>query len=367
MNYLILHRAKKNFGDYLIFERGKKLIETLVPEANIFVGNAFTPLEKQFTKNEINNFDLIIIPGGPGIIENIYPKIYPLKTIIPIIFLGVGSTISYWKILNKNMVFNFSDKSYKFLKNIEKTAPLGVRDYITKKILEKANISSQMNGCPAWYDYDYFGKEFKGIDKINRIILSSPAKKESLNQFIDIIEILRKTFFDAEIFISFNHGFFEENKESTYYQIYKNILDISKKMQLNLINMSGSTKNSRIYDECDLHIGYRVHTHIYFLSHRKPSYLIAEDSRAMGVCEAIPTPYFKSWENTKFNQILLKQIYDKFNISRNFSLKNISENIVFEIFNDIESKFSRFKGIGKIIDSYYENNMKEYILKYILR
>ncbi|SHF00362.1 Polysaccharide pyruvyl transferase [Marinitoga hydrogenitolerans DSM 16785] len=365
MKYLILHRAIKNFGDFLIFERGKRLIEVLIPEATIFTGNAYTPLEKQFSNNEINNFDLIIIPGGPGIRGKIYPNVYPLKTTIPIIFLGVGSNISYWKVLNNNITVNFSEESYRFLKNIEKFAPLGVRDYITKKILSDVNIASQMNGCPAWYDFDYFGKEFERIDKINKIILSSPSKKENLNQFIDMIKILRKIFFDVEIFISFNHGFFEENKNSTHYYIYKSIFDISKKMNLSLIDMSGSIKNSSIYDECDLHIGYRVHTHIYFISHRKPSYLIAEDSRAIGVCKAIPTPYFKSWENTKFNQILLKTIYKKFKIP--ISFKNISENVIFELFNDIESNFSRFKGIGKIIDSYFENNMKKYILKYISR
>jgi hypothetical protein len=42
-----------------------------------------------------------------------------------------------------------------------------------------------------------------------------------------------------------------------------------------------------IYKECDLHIGSRLHAHLYFLSQAKKSYLVSVDGRAGGFAEAL--------------------------------------------------------------------------------
>ena len=43
----------------------------------------------------------------------------------------------------------------------------------------------------------------------------------------------------------------------------------------------------RVFDEAGCHVGYRVHAHLYCLSHATPSYLVAEDSRGLGVHETL--------------------------------------------------------------------------------
>ncbi len=66
----------------------------------------------------------------------------------------------------------------------------------------------------------------------------------------------------------------------------------------------------------DLHIGYRVHTNIYFLSHRKPSILITEDSRGKGLLDtlgcvgAIGYDYNSKIKH-KLNKILNKMLKNK--------------------------------------------------------
>jgi hypothetical protein len=48
------------------------------------------------------------------------------------------------------------------------------------------------------------------------------------------------------------------------------------------INAAGSTRKLNLYDQCDLHVGYRVHAHLDFLSRRKASLLLQEDARGVG-------------------------------------------------------------------------------------
>ncbi len=48
-------------------------------------------------------------------------------------------------------------------------------------------------------------------------------------------------------------------------------------------DLSGAVENLAFYDNIDLHVGYRLHGHISFLRRRKPSFLIAEDSRSFGI------------------------------------------------------------------------------------
>ena len=52
-------------------------------------------------------------------------------------------------------------------------------------------------------------------------------------------------------------------------------------------DISYSRDGFDIYNDCDLHIGFRVHAHIYNLSMRNISILIEEDGRGAGVNEAL--------------------------------------------------------------------------------
>jgi hypothetical protein len=48
-------------------------------------------------------------------------------------------------------------------------------------------------------------------------------------------------------------------------------------------------KLEKLYGGADLHIGYRVHAHLFCLSRRVPSILINEDSRGVGQAAALGT------------------------------------------------------------------------------
>lgn len=52
------------------------------------------------------------------------------------------------------------------------------------------------------------------------------------------------------------------------------------------------------YGKCDLHVGYRLHGHLEFLSQRLPSVLLEEDGRGRGATEALGAPGVRGWELT---------------------------------------------------------------------
>jgi hypothetical protein len=55
---------------------------------------------------------------------------------------------------------------------------------------------------------------------------------------------------------------------------------------IDFVDISGSAENLiNHYSDTDLHIGYRVHAHIFMNSISKPSLLIAEDGRGKALCK----------------------------------------------------------------------------------
>jgi hypothetical protein len=53
-------------------------------------------------------------------------------------------------------------------------------------------------------------------------------------------------------------------------------------------DITGSADGFDVYDRSDLHVGYRVHAHLYATSRATVSYLVAEDSRGIGMLRAMP-------------------------------------------------------------------------------
>lgn len=118
------------------------------------------------------------------------------------------------------------------------------------------------------------GKEFKPLKNIKKIVFTPAANPIYCYQSMYLLKKLKEKFNDAEILVSFHRGL-----EGSQRKIAK----FAKNLNIEIYDAHGAAFKLGIYDDFDLHIGYRVHAHIYFLSMRKPSYLIMEDSRGYGI------------------------------------------------------------------------------------
>lgn len=191
----------------------------------------------------------------------------------PIFFIGGGARgdVYFQKFSNDSRLF--------FDMGIAHEVPLGCRDIYTYRFLKHQGYQNvMMTGCPAWYDLDFvhndpdtecFGKS------IRKICVSEPANAKNIPLLRELILHLSKIFDGAQICLV-NH---RELKQGTL----KIVEELKSLPTFSFTNISGSAEGFRQYDDCDLHIGFRVHAHIYNLSRHQYSILINEDIRGRGV------------------------------------------------------------------------------------
>jgi len=302
--YILLSGAIKNIGDYLIFDSARKLIKTHISD-NIIELNRW---ENHSNKIDLlNSSKAIIICGGPGFGENMYPQIYPIvdninELKVPVTTLGVG-----WsgKPAMKPESFNFSENSKKLLNYISNSfGQISCRDIITDKILiQNGYKNSIMTGCPVWYR-EIDSLKAKKISEIKKIIFTTPASRKLTKQTIKIIKFLRKKYKDAEITISFHRGILPDKYTGLRDSgAYITMSAFAKLKRCKIKDVSYDLNKLEFYKNTDLHIGYRVHAHLYFLAHGLPSVLLSEDGRGLGMSQTFSSPELYAYDNNFEKQV----------------------------------------------------------------
>lgn len=290
MKISLLSGAYKNAGDYLIVNRCKELILNRFPSALIKDYERKYRLDDYI--DEINKSDVIVLGGGPAYVPYIYPGIMPLmnnleRIRVPIFAMCMGQCMD-----NNNLHVlygtKFTKDSIKLLKRIEGDGfSLGCRDFYSEKLLNLSGINNtMMTGCSAWYDLNYTSKNCLE-EEINKIYVSDPAQYANYQQFLDVLFFLRLKFPEANISVVFH-------RDQSKYLCVK-----LEEMGISYFDISGSAEGIKKYDDCDLHVGYRVHAHIYNLSHRKKSILIEEDARGFGVNDALGLCHITAYDKDK--------------------------------------------------------------------
>lgn len=370
---ILLAGAIKNYGDFLIEERGKKLIEHCLPNQKVII----IPRWKVPSSSEIqtiNSSNGVINSGGPFYKPDIpfSNKFFNIKNKIrvPIRLMGGG-----WKGLSGSEFdisnYRFQDKSIAFLKEISSDYPISCRDYLTKRVLTRNGIDNvAMTGCPTWYDIDSLGKEMTLPASIKAIAFSVPNNHLLYNQALKIMSSIKKLFPEAILFCSMNRGIAKDKyTDSSWAQGLEKFAKAASIIGYEVRDISCSTERASFYNNCQIHIGYRVHSHIKFLSERKPSYLINEDGRGSGVENALNVSGFNGFfERPFFYALSVLRIPKASNSIRHRKSHAPDSTIVHKLIKqiqfDMETGFSRYAGVGKVIDEHYKY-MEKFIKGFI--
>lgn len=292
MKIALLSGAYKNAGDFLIEKRCRALLQYCYPDAEISVLKRNDSFDGRI--DELNSYDLIVFGGGPGFRKNVYPNKIPFvsnieEVKVPCCILGWGwkeQSINTALIYKKNY---FGSKMYQFIKSMDDKKAVSCRDWYTKRMLDNQGFKNvRMTGCPAWYDVDVVNNlTYKGCSLAGKenpyIIVSDAAFPKNIKQTEKLISILRGIYPKARIKLLLHRGITSQNS-------YLSGKDIMEKYCYECEDISGSVDGFSQYDECDLHIGFRVHAHIYNLSHGNTTILINEDARGFGVNDALGLP-----------------------------------------------------------------------------
>lgn len=273
--YLLLHRALRNAGDFLILERARRLFQWARPGAAVSEGKAWIPLAKQFSERELARFKAVIICGGPGFQPDLYPRLYPLaelESMPPIVLLALGSSVLPGT--DRQMRdFHFAPTTHRFLSRIVASGvPLGTRDALTAGLVRQAGFQEiLMTGDPVWYDLDAMAAPIRRPESIASIAFTPPANPAYFAQALELLKALERDRPGTKVRIVHHRG------------VQLPFQSLARRKGWESTDITGSATGFATYDEVDIHVGYRVHAHLYCLSHGIPSYLVAEDSRGRGV------------------------------------------------------------------------------------
>ncbi len=291
--YVLLHGAKKNVGDFLIFERARELIKTYRNSDDFLELPRWESLRNQL--DIINQAEAVIWCGGPGYTSDFYPNILPLvdklSTIkVPIVPMGLGWGVG--ERCKDVQTFSFSKESVEALQFIHAQIPYSsVRDVLTEQVVNNADIRNVVTtGCAAWYYLPKVADDFVPPANIRRIIVTTPANMSLFQETGRVMKLISELFPKAERYLVFHRGIWPDQYTSVRTlppNLY--LSSVGYRYGFKIIDASYSTDKIEFYKDCDLHIGYRVHAHINFLSLRKPSILFQEDARGEGQSQTLGT------------------------------------------------------------------------------
>lgn len=289
----LLHGAKKNVGDFLIRHRGLELLTNLRPTQEVVSMERWRPLAQE----SLEHSDAIVLCGGPGLQHNFYPATFPLTPDLeamttPILPLALG-----WsgRPIGHPERFSFDEASRTALLTIHnRIGWSSVRDDLSLQVAHSAGtINVRRSGCTAWYHLPSLGKSPKPPQRLKTVVFTPPAN--SLRLFAEstkIMWLLRQRYGSARRYCVFHRGLSTDaetmRKEMVVVQA---MAGVARALGFAVIDAAFDLSQIEFYGGADLHVGYRVHAHLCFLSQRRPSLLISEDGRGMGQSLALRDPY----------------------------------------------------------------------------
>jgi hypothetical protein len=361
----LLSGAIKNAGDYLIIERCKNLLTSIYPNCIITQFERLFSLENSL--DDINKYDILIFGGGPGYIPNLYPAHMPLvsdlnRIKVPMFVLGMGW---FGEDGRSETLYNYSltGATLDLFKRVERdTKFLGCRDWFSVNVLRNSGISGgYMTGCPAWYDLNYVNQTKVIRDPaqgLKKICISDPASLENFDLALQVAKYIHGNLPNTHIKFIFHRG--DKTDQLTHVSAGNKMQELRtglEELGIECKNIAYGSEGFHEYDDCDLHIGFRVHAHIYNLSIRNISILIEEDGRGAGVNSALGLDNILAYEygiNSKSSGTSL--------------ISNVGHNpnqfLIYQLDDYINNLWnSNFLKINNAFNSmnYYYNQMTEHI------
>lgn len=289
--------AFRNSGDHLIGSRARALLAAHTDHEVIDVNRLKITAE---TYRIFNSAEAVLLTGGPAYQAGIYPGVYDLdlsRIEVPVVAYGLG-----WKgkLGQKPDSFSFKPEAEEFVTAIHSgSLSSSARDFLTVEMLNANGVQNVlMTGCPAWYNEAKLQQDFE-FKPVASLVFSMPAVIQ--DSVLPTLKYLSKKFPKAKKFLSFNAG-----PVSTRSTNAEKITSWNKKVSFRAKLMgfeavsfeSDFDKFVEIQKSVDLHVGFRVHSHIFSLSERIASVLIAEDSRGVGQLQAMGSPVLSATQTS---------------------------------------------------------------------
>lgn len=373
--YVLLTGSKNNAGDFLIKYRAKQLFTTLRPDRELVDVDAWRERDDHLLTT-FNGAQAVILMGGPALVPNLYPSIYKVlgnidDIKVPILTMAVG-----WRAFPgewpQTYSYDFTEQSLKLLKRIEASGyQSGVRDYHTlNALLHKGFHSFVMTGCAALNDLDFIGKTYPSNPVVNKVAFSLGVaftrNKEHEEGFKKLATGLRDKYKNKQFDVAFHHSLDEirfheaykrrsKGRPSHFYERHVEFTQWLQQEGISFTDISGSAENLiNYYNKVDLHVGYRVHAHIYMSSVNRLSVLISEDGRGKAQRDVmnglvLDSEFLRSIDIR--HSRLIKSLMRLKLVKKAFVNRFIAEDVLANLSYEESTNFDRIKRTRMMIDS----------------
>jgi Polysaccharide pyruvyl transferase len=373
--YVLLTGSKNNAGDFLIKYRAKQLFQVIRPDRNLVDIDAWKERDDQILKT-FNEAQAIILMGGPALVPDMYPRVYNVlgdidDIKVPIVTMAVG-----WRAFPGEWAqtygYTFSEPSLKLLKRIESSGfQSGVRDYHTLNVLLHNGFRSfVMTGCAALNDLDFIGKLYPEKPVVNKVAFSLGVaftrNEEHAAAFKKIATGLRDKYKSKQFDVAFHHSLDEAKFHEAYKRrskgrpshFYERHVEFTRWLQregISFTDISGSAENLiNYYNQVDLHVGYRVHAHIYMSSVNRLSLLISEDGRGKAQRDVmnglvLDSEFLRSIDIR--HSWFIKRLMKLKLVKKAFVNRFIAEDVLANLSYEESTDFDRIKRTRAMIDS----------------
>lgn len=282
-----------NVGDQLTIEMTQNIIEQI---------RGPTRFETYFKRSDftsrlehINEADAIVLSGFEIVQHDTRPGNYriavDLDDVEPPIVPDCASYSFFPGDRTEMRQQEFGAGTVDFLDELEPYCPGGkfpVRDTWTGEVLEQNGYDTVLTGDPGWYDLEMLGEEFHRPERIEKLVVTGPQFRRYLPQAEELIRRLSDRFDHAKRILSFHivpRG------------IDLELAEMAKDLGWEILYASHETEFLETYRDSDLHIGYRLHGHLAHLRWRRPSIILSEDSRGMGLTETFGEGGVRAFES----------------------------------------------------------------------
>ncbi|MBW4644613.1 MAG: polysaccharide pyruvyl transferase family protein [Goleter apudmare HA4340-LM2] len=244
--------------------------------------------------NQLND-NFTILPGmNLDILEQIK---------VPIVPFGIG--VHGVKKYNRGM----SDLTKEILKYIHQRikfsawrCPLTI-EYLTHHLPE-LRAQFLLTGCPVMYDEKILSHSSEFSDDVKTVVVTVTERHDFWERETQTIDFVSENYRSAQKVLSLHQDFLElQNVQVTKFwkslqiKILKqyeptpfSLREYAKHRGFQIFNPQSVDDFLSFYKNCDLHIGSRLHAHLYFLSQSKKSLLTYVDERCVGFAQLLDFP-----------------------------------------------------------------------------
>ena len=170
-------------------------------------------------------------------------------------------------------------------------------------MLRQNGFGATLTGDSGLFDSEYINEPFHKPDLIKQLVFITPHWSMHLDQAKELLQRFTVHYDNADRIVSLHSAPNDVDRE---------LIDFAVQLGWKIHYTSHELENIAIYRESDLHVGYRFHGHLAHLRWRRPSVILAEDSRAQGLNETLGTSGFPAFESRRGLARKFGGIHDSF-------------------------------------------------------